>query len=135
MSTHIIRFYSRPLALTAAALLLHVGSAAAADSSRDVQQQLRDVLAGSSPTQSVPASAPRADRTGRPVGDEVQQLLQRVLLGATDPRIQGAPAPARPEHAAPLESTSHKGRLGQDDGQTLVQRVLLGTRNAAPSGG
>ena len=39
MSLHIAKLRSRPLAIAAAALVIHVGTAAAADSTGDTQQK------------------------------------------------------------------------------------------------
>ncbi len=40
MSLHSVKSLNRPLTLTSAALLIHIGGAVAADSAGDVQQQM-----------------------------------------------------------------------------------------------
>jgi len=48
MSLHIVKFFSRPLSIISAALLIHVGGAVAADSAGDAQQQARNCWLGES---------------------------------------------------------------------------------------
>jgi hypothetical protein len=122
MSLHIVKFFSRPLPLVSAALLIHIGGAVAADSAGDVQQQARELLAGRSPTQSAPPSERRADRAVPPTGD-AQEQARRLLLGVT-----------RPDNAAaPVEFTVQKGVLVHGDAQAMARRLLLGQANAAGS--
>ena len=89
MSLHLVKSLSRPLSLISAALLLHIGGAVAADAAGDVQQHMREVLAGGAVIRSVPPSEPRDDTAGRPAAD-AQELAKRLLLGVTDSRIQVA---------------------------------------------
>ena len=46
MSLHIVKSFSRSSSLIAVALLIRIGGAVAADSAGDVQQQMRELLAG-----------------------------------------------------------------------------------------
>lgn len=133
MSTHILGFFSRPLALTAALLLVHAGTAVAADPAGDVQQQMREMLAGAIPAHSAPPAARGDDSARRPRSDDVEQQLRRLLLGVTGSPLQGIAA-ARPEDAARRES-SREVDFDRDDEHTLAQRVLLGQRTAASIGG
>src|SRR5207244_13373461 len=87
MSLHIVKSFSRPLSLISAALLLHIGGAVAADAAGDVQQHMREVLAGGAVIRSVPPSERRDDTAGRPATD-AQELAKRLLQGITDSRIQ-----------------------------------------------
>jgi hypothetical protein len=121
MSLHIVKFFSRPLSFILAALLIHVGSAAAADSAGDAQQQARELLAGRIATQSAPPSERRAARAVRPTGD-AQELARQLLLGVTDSNA-----------AALVESTVQKGVLVHGDAQAMARRLLLGQANAAGS--
>jgi len=132
MSLHIVKSFSRPLTLISAALLIHIGGAVAADPAGDVQQQIREVLAGRSVIQSAPRSERRDERTGSPTAD-VQELARRVLLGVTDSRVQGTHAMTRPESAEGV-STLQNGLLAHDDAQARARRVLLGQRNAVAAG-
>ena len=49
MSLHIAKLFKSPLALAAAALVIHIGAATAADSTGDIQQQTRDCSLGPPP--------------------------------------------------------------------------------------
>jgi hypothetical protein len=128
MSLHIVRSFSRPLTLISAVLLIHIGGAVAADSAGDVQQQMRELLAGRIATQSAPPSERRDDRTVRPTAD-VQELARRLVLGVTEPRVQDTQAMTRPESAEGV-STLQKRLLAHDDAQAMARRLLLGRRNA-----
>jgi hypothetical protein len=88
MSLHIVKSFERPLALIAAALLIHVGGAVAAEPTGEVQQQMRELLAGRIATQATQLSAQRADGTVRPTAD-MQELARRLLSGATDAHSPG----------------------------------------------
>src|SRR6266516_2096892 len=91
MSLHLVKSFSRPLSLLSAALLLHIDSALAPDAAGDVQQRMREVIAGRGVIRSVPPSERRDDTAGRPATD-AQELAKRLLLGITDSRIQGTRA-------------------------------------------
>ena len=49
MSLHIAKLFKSPLALAGAALVIHIGAATAADSTGDTQQQMRELLTGTTP--------------------------------------------------------------------------------------
>ena len=134
MSLRIVRSFSHPLSLISATLLIHIGGAVAADSAGDVQQQMRQVLAGRIAIQSAPPSERRDDTAGRPGGD-AQDLARRVLLGVADSPVQGIAAITRPENAAaPGGSAPRKGTPVHGDAQAIAQRVILGERTAAVAG-
>lgn len=126
MSLRIVRSFSHPLSLISVALLIHIGGAVAADPAGDVQQQMRQVLAGRIAIQSAPPSERRDDTAGRPSGD-AQDLARRLLLGVTGSRVQGTEAITRHENA-------EKGLPVHGDAQAIAQRVILGQRNAAVAG-
>ncbi len=131
MSLHIVKFLSR--SFIAAALLVHVGGAVAADSAGDVQQQIRELLAGKIATRSQPPAERRADRAVRPTGD-AQELARRILLGVTESGVQGTKSTTRPDNAAaPVEFTEQKSVLLHGDAQAMARRLLLGQANAAGS--
>jgi len=111
MSLHFIKHF-RPLAAVTTALVLQIGSAVAA-SPDDIQQQMRDVLAGKVTSPPAPSAA-RREEGGRAAVD-AQQLARRLLAGA-GPHTSGN---NRPDAAR-----------GHGDAQELAQRVLLAQRNA-----
>jgi hypothetical protein len=80
MSLHIRRPFKRPLALTGAALIIHIGSAIAADATRDTQQQVREFPAGANTAHSPAQSVLREGSVRSPTaaGHEFNRL---VLLG------------------------------------------------------
>ena len=134
MSLHIAKSFRGPLSLISAALLIHIGGALAADSAGDVEQQMRELLAGKIATQSAPPSERRDDRGVKPTID-AQEFARRLLLGVTDSRVQGTEAVTRSVNAgSPGESTAKKRLLVRGDAQATAQRLLLGQRNAAAAG-
>ena len=133
MSLHIVKSFSRPLALISAALLLHIGGAVAADPAGDVQQQMRELLAGRVVIQSAPPYELHADSAGRPTAD-AQERARRLLLGVTGVRIQGTRAMTQSEGVvAPGVFALRKGSRAHEDVQAQARRLLLGQRNAVAS--
>lgn len=132
MSLHIVKSFSRALPLISAALLIHIGGAVAADAAGDVQQQMRELLAGKIASHSAQPSQGRQDRTVRPTPD-AQELARRLLLGVSDSRVQGTQAMTRPESAEGV-STLQEDSLSHNDAQAMARRLLLGQRNAVAAG-
>ena len=123
MSLHFGKFF-RPATLIATALLIHTCTALAADTAGDLQQQMRELLAGRSAAQTAQPSQRRDDRTVSRTAD-VLELERRLLLGATDYRAQGAQATAGSDSAAGV-ATVNKDLLAHDDAQSSARRLLLG---------
>jgi hypothetical protein len=123
MSLHIGKI-SRPSTLIAAVLLIHTCTAVAADAGGDLQQQMRELLAGRITAQSAQPSQWRDDRTVSRTAD-LQELERRLLLGTTDSRAKGAQAMTRPDSAAGMSSVK-KDLLAHDDAQASARRLLLG---------
>jgi hypothetical protein len=127
MSTHVLRSLSRPWSLIAAALVIHVGGALAAQPTRDAQQQARETLAGRTATHPAPITQLRAAGAARPRAD-TQELARQLVLGRSDARREGAPTETAPKNAA----ASYGSILVQGDAQTMAQRTVLGQRRAGP---
>ena len=125
MSRHLVTSFVR-VALTAAAQVLSIGGAAAADST-DNFQQIRELLAGRVATHAAPASAP--GRAVKHVGD-AQQLVRELLLGITDSNAQAA-VPATPSEVRRPAAISAKSLLAHDDAQEMARRLLLGRASTA----
>jgi hypothetical protein len=123
MSLHIGKFF-RPAALIATALFIHTCTALAAEAAGDLQQQMRELLAGRITAQSAQQSQRRDDRTVSRTTD-VLELERRLLLGATDSRDRDAQAMAGADSAAGV-STVKKDLLAHDDAQSSARRLLLG---------
>jgi len=132
MSRHIVKSFSRPLALISATLLVQIGGAFAADSAGDAQQQMRDLLAGSTATKTTQLSEERDVGTLRPSAD-VQQIARQLLSGVADFRAPGAQAITRPASAeGPV--TLQKGLRAAYDAQAMAQRLLVGQRYTVAAG-
>jgi hypothetical protein len=128
MSIRILKSFTRPSSLIAAALLIRIGGAIAGDSACDVQQQMQELLAGKIATRSTLAIEWHDKGTPGPSAD-AQELARRLLLGVTESRSKGTEAVRPPENAvAPNDSI-----LVQSDAQTMAQRFVLGQRHAARS--
>ena len=124
MSRQIINPFSRSLSIASAALLIHIGSAAAAAPQNDFQRQVSAVLAGTGATHSsLRADSARDEATGTKI--DAQEFARQLLLGWS------ASHPARAGSATQSGSTSASGVSGQDssaqeDIQSSVQRFLRG---------
>jgi ABC-type amino acid transport substrate-binding protein len=131
MSRHIAKLFTRPLALTATALVLHVGAATAADSEGDIQQQVREVLTGTATTHFVPQSATHDGKVTPPAVDS-QEFAKRLLLGAAASRVGGPETSKHAEVSAASRATEAPKRPGASiDIQAAVQKMLLGQPHAS----
>jgi hypothetical protein len=128
MSIYIRKSFTRSSSLIAAALLIRIGTAMAADPAGDVQQQMRELLAGKSATQSALTSEGHDGGTPRP-GADAQELARRLVLGVTDSSIKGTEAVTPPANAV----ASNDSILVQGYAQTMAQRLVLGVRHVAGS--
>jgi hypothetical protein len=128
MSIHILTSLTRSSSLMAAALLIRIGGAMAADPAGDVQQQMRELLAGKSATRSALTTERHDDGTPRP-GADAQELARRLVLGVTDSRFKGTEAVTPRENAV----TPNDSILVQGYAQTMAQRLVLGQRHATGS--
>jgi hypothetical protein len=121
MSANIVKSVSRSLPLIAAALLVPAGAAFAAPSpTGDIQEQMRDLLAGKSANPPTALIERHADSTAA----DLQEQARRVLLGVTVGRADAS----RSENAATAVV------LINDDTQIMAQHLLLGDRNTAAAG-
>lgn len=132
MSLHIAKLFSRPLALASAALVIHIGAATAADSSGDIQQQMRDVLAGTVTAHSASQPGLREDkvRTRTVATGDVQQQMRGLLAGTitTHPASQSGPR----DDKATIRTADSTG-----DVQQQMKDLLAGTitTHSAPQSG
>lgn len=122
MSLHIVRSFSRPLPLISVALLIHAGSAVAADSGGEVRQQMRELLAGSIANHSAQRSQRRDEVTVRHTAD-AQEGARRLLLGVADKRVDGTQVMTRSESAERV-SALRKDPLAPDEVRALARRFL-----------
>jgi len=130
MSTHIAKFFKAPLVLASAALVMHISAATAADAQGDIQQQMRELLAGTRTTHFVPQSGPREGKATPPVVDS-QEFAKQLLLGAAAYRIAGAETGKPSEAADPSGKTeAHKRPVASVDMQAAVRQLLLGQSHA-----
>jgi hypothetical protein len=118
MSMHIAKLFSRPLALASAALVIHIGAAAAADSTYgDAQAAARQVLLGPSRVEVAPRNSEPQEHLVA-YGD-AQAAARQVLLGASHVEVAGASRRAEPRPVT------------YGDAQTAARQVLLGPSHAS----
>ena len=67
MSLHIAKRFIRPLVLASAAIFFHISVASAADSAGDVQQQMRELLTGTTTAHLTSQSGPPSHSVGKAV--------------------------------------------------------------------
>lgn len=131
MSLHIAKLFSRPLALALAALVIHVGAATAADSTGDIQQQIKEWLTGATTAHSAPQSGLRDGQVMSPTAD-AQERAKQLLLGTTGSRVGGAETIRRSEVAGASGETEPQQRpLAYGDAQAAARQLLLGQRHAS----
>jgi len=132
MSLHIAKLFSRPLALASAALVIHIGAATAADSTGDIQQQMKELLAGTSAAHSAPQSGPRDGEVTTPTAD-AQELVKQLLLGPTASPLGGAETIKHSEVAGVSGETEPQERPVAYVGMqaAAVRQVLLGQHHAS----
>jgi hypothetical protein len=126
MPLHTIKLFSLPLALAAAALVIQVGTAAA-DSTGDTQQQMKELLTGTpTPAHSTPQSGPRDGKVTIPTA-EAQESVKQLLLGTSGSDRRGAETIKHSEVARASNATNPQQRkVAYSDTHAAVQQVLLG---------
>ena len=129
MSLHIAKRFIRPLVLASAAIFFHISVASAADSTGDVQQQMKELLTGTT-------TAHFGSQSGPGDGDKVtvrtvdsQELVKQLLLGKTG---TGAETSKHSEVAGDSAKTQPgERRVSYRDPQAAVRHVLLGQSRAS----
>jgi hypothetical protein len=116
MSLHITRTFGRSLILASVALLIHIGSAAAATRRDDFQQQVQQWLSRNIATHTLPRAATRTDDPSRSSVDP-QKSVREFLRGSVASK---APRPAAERLALSARS--------QGDIQPMVRLFLQGSR-------
>ncbi len=132
MPLHTIKLFSHPLALAAAALAIHVGTAAAADSTGDTQQQIRELLTGNNPSTHFTAqSGPRDERVTIPTAD-AQESVKQLLLGTSGSDRWGVETIKHSEVAKASNAPNPQQRkVAYSDTHAAVQQVLLGQHHGS----
>ena len=129
MSRHIAKLFKAPLVIASAALVMHIG-AATADSKGDIQQQMRELLSGTTPTHFVPQSESRDGKVTTRTVDS-QEFVQQLLLGTAAFRVGGAETIKHPEVAQASGKTEPLKRAAASvDMQAQVRQLLLGQPHA-----
>lgn len=123
MTTRITQRSSLALPLAAAALFLHIGSAAAANPQGDIQQQMREVLSGSIATRAIPHSESRPATAARSNVD-TQTFVRQLLLGWSISQAGSAKA-TKQRLWAEASQSSHR-QLAVEDFQSTIRQLLLG---------
>lgn len=127
MSRQIINAFSRSLSAASAALLIHIGSAAATTPQSDFQHQVSAVLAGTvagdiASHSSLRANAPLDETAGSTA--DAQQFTRQLLLGWS------VSHPARAASTTQSRNTAASAATQQspEDVQIAVQRFLQGQK-------
>jgi len=124
MSRQITNAFGRSRAIASAALLIHIGSAAAAAPQNDFQRQVSAVLAGTGATHSaLRAPSVRDGAAGTKV--DAQQFARQLLLGWSTSHPAGARSAARSK-TTDASDVSSEDSSSQEDIQSTVQRFLRG---------
>lgn len=124
MSIRNTRPLNRALPVAAAALFLHFGSATAANPQADIQQQMRDVLSGSTATRAVPHS--ESDPANAASQDmDTQEFLRQLLLGWSVSQVGRTDTAKQKLRAAVSDESGQKTQANQDF-QSMVRQSLLG---------
>lgn len=127
MSLHISKLLRNPLVLASAVLVIQVGTAAAADFTGDTQQQMRELLTGTTtPTHSTPQAGLRDGKVTIATAD-TQQSVKQLLLGTSVSGHTGAEAIKHSEVARAADVANPQQRkVANTDMQATVQKLLLG---------
>jgi hypothetical protein len=128
MSPHIAKLI-RPLVLAAAAVFFHISVASAADSTGDIQQQMQELLAGSTAAHVASQSGLHDHDTVSDRTVDSQEFVKQLLLGRTG---SGAETNKHSQVAGDTAKTQPRERsVAHRDSQTEVRRVLLGQSHAS----
>ena len=128
MSPHIAKLI-RPLVLAGAAVFLDISVASAADSAGDIQQQMQELLAGSTAAHVASQSGLHDPDTVSDRSVDSQEFVKQVLLGRT---ASGAQTSKRSGVAGDSAKTQPAKRpVAYRDSQTAVRHVLLGQSHAS----
>lgn len=125
MSIRITQSISRALPLAAAALFIHIGSAAAASPQGDIQQQMRDVLTGSITTHAIPHSESDPAPAVRSNVD-AQAFARQLLLGWSVSQAERVNATKQKLQAEASESS--QSSRADEDFQSTVRQSIVGER-------
>lgn len=130
MSYQIAKLVRAPLVLASAALVLHIGTASAADSQGNIQQQVREMLSGTSTTHFVPQSGQTNKKATTPTVDS-QEFVKQLLLGATAARVRDAETinPSKVA-AAPGNTELQQRPVARADNQAAMRQLLMGQPHA-----
>ena len=129
MSLRINKLFKSPVALASAALVIHIGSAIAADTTGDTQQQVRNFLTGATTAHSALQSVSRDGAVTSRIVDQ-QEFVKQVLLGTAGSRVAGAQASNRTEIAS-IETKPQARPVAYSDTQEAMRQVLLGQHHAS----
>ena len=131
MSLHIAKLIKNPLILASAALLIQINAASAADSAGDTQQQVRDLLTGTTTAHSAPQTGPREGNATSTAVDS-QEFVKQLLLGATASPVRDAGTLEHAEVAGtPGKTESQQRPSGHGDIQAAMRKLLLGQPHAS----
>lgn len=112
----------------AAALLIHIGTAAAATPPSDFQGQVSAVLAGNIATHAPQANTKRDGMSGTKAD---AQEFARQLLSGWSVSHPGRARPASESHSQTAAAVTRQESPARADFQSMVQQFLQGAKSAA----
>jgi hypothetical protein len=127
MAIHILKSFTHSVPLAAAALLVHIGSAAAGTPHYDYQQQVRDWLSGSVTTHSAARAGTRSDDVSRAEVD-TQASVREFLSGSAISLAARVGSTRNGTAESSDVAQDPQGPQAQEDTQAAVQRFLQGER-------
>jgi hypothetical protein len=131
MSLPISRIFSRSRVLVLATFAIHMGVATAADSTSDIQQQMKELLAGPTQVYSTPGFAPR-DVKATALTVDTQELAKQFLLGTMSSGLGSVATTKHSEGTGASDKAEPQVRAAAyRNMQAPVAQLLLGTRHAS----
>ncbi len=131
MSLPISRLFSRPRVLVLATFAIHMGVATAADSTGDIQQQVKGFLAGATQTYSTPGFGAREGKATARTAD-TQEFAKRFLLGTTSSSLGSVETTKHSEGTGASDKAEPQVRaVAYSNIQAPGEQLLLGAQHAS----
>jgi hypothetical protein len=130
MSLPSSRIFSRSRVLVLATFVIHMGVATAADSTSDIQQQMKEILAGATQGYSTPGFGPRDGKATTRTAD-TQELAKQFLLGVTSSGLGSVETTKHSEGTGASHKAEPQVRaVAYSNMQAPVEQLLLGAQHA-----
>jgi hypothetical protein len=131
MSLPISSIFSRSGVVILATFVIHMGVATAADSTSDIQQQMKEMLAGAPQAYSTPGFGPR-DVKATALTADTQELAKQFLLGMTSSGLGSVETTKHSDGSGTSDKAEPQVRaVAYSDMQAPVEQLLLGDQHAS----